>query len=195
MARVEIEEHELQSGKAVISAVNEMLNNSEARKLLMQARKKANPNVILPEFDTQEQVKSDLEQMREMLAADKAERQREREEMENSRKVSEFTKQWERKKRGLRERGFTDEGIQAVEAFAQENGIADIEIAADAYEKRNPPPEPVQSSSARWNFFDQPEADDNFTTKMIESRGENEGALDAEIQRALRDVRQPGARR
>lgn len=197
MAVREVEESEFLSAKAVLQSVNEMLANPEARERLLQARKIANPNAIIPELDTKSAISAELSEFKRMREEEKAERAREKQEAEENKRISEFTNGWEKQKNKLRDNGWREEGIEAVEAFAQENGIGNLQIAADAWEKRNPPAEPVQPNGfGSWGFFDQPAQDDTFVKTMLESQGENEGALDAEIRATLKDFRnQSGGRR
>ena len=46
-----------------------------------------------------------------------------------------------------RQEGYTDEGLRDLEQFMQDNGIADHALAMPAFERANPPPEPVMTSS------------------------------------------------
>ena len=58
-------------------------------------------------------------------------------------RLSEFSSGWERQRRTLRDGGWREEGITAVEKLAQERGIPDLEVAAAFFEKQNPPAQPV----------------------------------------------------
>ena len=196
MAQIAVEESEWLSQQAVSKVVNQMLNHPKARPLVLQARKESDPNAVIPEIDAVVKVKAEFEDMRALIAQEKADRAQAKMDAEEQRRISEFSDGWKQQKSKLRNSGWSAEGVEAVEAFAQENGVADLTIAADAYEKRNPPPEPVHPNGfGSFGFFDRPEKD-VFVKSMLDSHGENEGALDAEIRAVLSDCRsQSGARR
>jgi hypothetical protein len=190
VATREIDETEFLAAKSTIDAVNGMLAHPAARKLLLQARKTADPNVVIPEIDAAAPLNSEMSEIKKMLAEEKAAREAEKVEREQAVRISEFQQGWERQKSRLREAGWRDEGISEVEKFAQERGVPDLEIAASHWEKLHPPPEPVQpNGSGSWGFFDQPADDDMFVKKMIDSRGEDESALNQEINAALKEYR------
>lgn len=195
MPKIEVEEGDLRASQAVMQTVNEMLANPESRKLVLQARKIANPKAPIPEYDATQAQNEQLQAIRKELAEDRAAREKERAEAEERRQLDEFKSGWEKQKAQLRAEGWTDEGIANVEKHAQERGIADLEIAATHWEKLNPPPAPVQPNGfGSWGFFDQQDDDDKFVKAMLESRGEDEGALHREVQAALQEARTPARR-
>ena len=197
MALREIDESELLSQQAVVRTVNAMLANKDARKLLLQARKAADPNAVIPEIDAAAPVQSELAEMRRYMEEDRAQRAAEKAEREQAAKLGEFQRDWNKQKSKLRKDGWGDEGIDEIEKHAQERGIFDLEVAAAHWEKLHPPAEPVQpNGSGSWGFFDAKTRDDTFVKSMFDSGCEDEGALDAEISAALKDFRsQTGARR
>jgi hypothetical protein len=195
MAARQVDESEYLSSQAVVATVNQMLANPASRKVLLQARKIADPNAVIPEIDAAAPLQTEVSEMRRLLAEDRSERERERAAAAEQRQIADFQQKWDRQKAALRSKGFREEGIQAVETFAQENGIGDLSIAADAWERRNPPPEPAAPSGGSWNFFDQPAEDDTFVKTMLDTRGDNEAALDREIAASLKDFRSQSAAR
>lgn len=192
----EIDESEYLNYRAVSGVVNQILNKPEARKLMLQARKLADPNAVIPEIDAAAPVQSELAEMRKMLAEDRAAREAEKQAREQDARISDFQRGWERQKSKLRNAGWSDEGIASIESHAQERGIPDLEVAAAHWEKLHPPAEPVQpSSGSAWNFFDTPKDDDAFVKGMIASKGDDDNALNAEISAALKDFRSQTASR
>lgn len=208
MATREIDESEFLASQATIRAVNGMLANPASRKLLLQARKTADPNAVIPELDAAAPINSTLEEIRAAMAAEKqaaaeerAAARKEREEekaaaaaekqaAEQAKLVADFEANWVKQKASLRQEGWRDEGIAEIVAHAEKNGIADLEIAAAHWEKLHPPAEPVQpNSTGSWGFMDNIPDDDKFVKAMIASKGEDEGALNAEINSALKDFR------
>ena len=196
MPKIEIEETDFLASQATIRAVNGMLANPTARKLLLQARKTADPHANIPEIDAAVPVQSELAAFRTELAAERAERAAEKKVREEQDAINTFKAGWERQKSQLRNAGWRDEGIDAVVKHAEERGIPDLEVAAAHFEKLNPPPEPVQpSGSGSWGFLEGNTDDDAFVKKMIESKGDDEAALNAEINASLKEYRQQTATR
>ena len=197
MAVREVDESEFLNAQAVVTAVNKMMGDKDARKLLLQARKKSDPSAVIPELDAAEPVNAQVNEIRAMLAEEKAAREAEKAERAQAAQVAEFTRSWERQKNTLRQAGWRDDGIDAIEKMAQDRGIPDLEAAAALFEKLHPPAEPVQPNGhGSWGFFDGNAEDDTFIKSMIASKGDDEGALDREIKATLKDFRsQTGARR
>lgn len=200
MATVQVDEAQLLASKNVVDTVSAILAHPEARPLLLKAKKLTDPTAVIPEIDAAEPINREVAALRKMIEEDAATRAKEREEEANRRRLDEITGRIDRQRSELRANGWRDEGIAEVEKFALENGIGDLTIAADAWEKRNPPAAPAQpSGGGSWDFFSPPQNEDDakFIKEMIDSRGEDEGALNREIQAALADVRgsQSAARR
>jgi hypothetical protein len=84
----------------------------------------------------------------------------------------------------LRSAGYTEEGIGEVERMMKSQGIADYQTAADLYERANPPPEMVASTSSRWGIQSR---DLPFDTLMQDPFGDS--FLDQAIPTVLREVR------
>ena len=190
MAVVQIDESELLSQRAVVETVNRMLADKGARKLLLQARKMAEPNAVIPEIDAAAPLESELAAFRKELADERAIRAKEKQDQDEQRAIANFTTKWNEQKSALRREGWRDDGIAEIEKHAQNHGIADLEIAAAHYEKLHPPSEVAQpSSTGGWNFFDGPADDDKFVESMIASKGDDDGALNREIGAAIKDFR------
>ena len=196
MALIQIEESELLQRQGVVDVLNKMLGNPEARKLVLQARKITEPGVSIPEIDAAAPLNGALNEIRKELQADRAARQKERDEADQQRRLDEFNAGLDRQRTMLRQQGWTEEGLTEVLKHAQERGIPDLEVAAAHYEKLHPPSEPVSpnGASGSWGFFEESAAEDTFVKDMIASQGNNEAALDKEIRLALADVRGQGRR-
>ena len=83
--------------------------------------------------------------------------------------------------------GYTDEGLGELEKFMRQHGVADHEIAIPAFERANPPPEPIVSGNQSWNFLGSPgEAAPNLN--MLYD-GDEEGFLRQAVPAALVSVR------
>jgi hypothetical protein len=188
---VEIDESELLNLRGVNEVVSAMLANPQARPLVLRARKIQDPRAPIPEIDAAQPFNHAMEAVRKEIGdwrKEQAERDQRREAEETTRK---FTEGWERQKDALRQQGWRTDGIAEIEKFALERGVADLELAAAGYEKLHPPAEPLNTSGfGAWDFFTPSEGDQkNFIDKMMESRGDDEGALRAETHKALTEFR------
>jgi hypothetical protein len=85
--------------------------------------------------------------------------------------------------------GYTDEGVQKLEQFAQERGIADHATAAAEYERENPPPQPVETGGSAWAAFATPRATAENSGLDLLLQGDDDGFLRVSIPLALREVR------
>ena len=103
--------------------------------------------------------------MDEFLAAQEAARTT----AEEEKRVTAFQQTWEQQESQLRREGWRDSGIEQVRKFAEDNGISSLRIAADAYERRNPQPGPVESRPG-WNLFQQPETEDTFVKDQMAAK-------------------------
>jgi len=192
MPKVEIDEAELLASQQVVHAVNQMMANPKSRAMLLHARKTADPAASVPEVDSMIPVAGALDRFAKQLAEDKAERAAEREAAANERRLEQATREVEGVKSRLKASGWTADGIAAVEKLAEERGIFDLEAAAALHEKMNPPPPPAEPNGmGSWGFFEgaADEGSDKFVKSMLESGGEDEGALGREVRAALTDYR------
>ena len=189
MALVEIDEGELASYKQVNSIMHQLVSSPKTRQKLLQLRKEADPNLVIPEIDAaapvMEEVKTLANQVSEavkLFTEDKQAR------MEQER-LSTVREQWNKGRSKLLQGGYTEEGLQAVEKFMEERGVADHEIAAAAFEKLHPPQEPIRSVGAnRFDFFEPTSQADEHMKALLENP-ENNRALDALVNDTLRIVR------
>ena len=186
MAVREIDETELLAYEQIKGVVAQIQNNPKARALLQQAHKMVNPKAPDPQPDPLDAavspVKSEVAEIKAMLEADRAARA-------DAERLAAFRSTWDNQKAQLRRAGWTDEGIEAVAAHAQERGIPDLEVAAAHYEKLHPPAEIAKPGGGGWNFFDQKPEEDKFVDAMVASRGDDAVALDREINAALTEFR------
>jgi len=188
MPRVEIEEADLANYQHISGVVDQIMKDPQARTAFLQTAKKVNPKLAIPEIDAAAPVLAAVQaankKMDDFIAAQAAKDA----EREQQAKIQEFQSKWTAQEQDLRRRGWMQPGIDQVKQFAENNGIADLSIAADAFERRNPQPDPARSASS-WNLFGAREDKDTFVQDMMKSRGDNEAVLEREIQAALADVR------
>lgn len=190
---VEVDETQLLASNRVTATVSQMLAKPEARKLLLQAQKLVQPDTPIPELDAKNEVLDAVAQVNKRLDDEAAARQKEREDREAEEKTRGFQETWNQGKRDLARRGYTDEAVTEIEKLAQERGIVDLEAASALFDRIHPPASATSSAGfGNWGLFEPPaEGTDqaNFLKAMIESRGDDDAALSAEISKTLMDIR------
>ncbi len=203
MARVEIDESELVALQSVHRAVSSLMTHPEARQMVLEARKKVDPNAMIPELDAAKPIKDEMAKIRQEQSDFMKKIEDDRIARETTEKTNQFKASWETSK--SRVRGdyphFNDEALKAIEDMCVERGIADFEAGAALFAKKNPPPTPEAPSGfgSGWNFFDAPsqQGEDESMKKYIEAQmksgGDDDRALDSMIRETLSDVR--GTRR
>lgn len=155
------------------------LANPATRRKLLEVQKTLNPDIAVPELDESDPIRTELKELRASIEKDKSER-------EERAFTDQLRARWNAGQAFARKRGYSDEGIEALQKFMEDEGLPSHEAAIPYYEQRHPPP--VQASSAsRWDFFtDQhnPESD----LKLL-YEGKDELFLDKMIADTLNKVR------
>lgn len=186
---VEIDETEFLNLKGTHNVIQAMLQHPEASRLLLQARKVQDPNAKV--IDPMAPMTAAVTEIKSEFAAWRKAQEEQTAARDAAEVTARFQQEWNDKKTVLREQGWRADGIAEVEKFAQERGIADLEAAAAYYEKLHPPAEPVTPNGyGSWDFF-QAEGGDSktYVDRLMEARGEDEGALRSEAGNALREYR------
>lgn len=193
--QIEVDETEYLALQQVAGLMNNMLGNKDARGLIQRATKIVVPNASIPEIDAAEPIMGEVKKLREELEAEKKARAEEKAQEDADRKARKFQNRWEQDKQSLREEGWMDDAIAGAEKFAEEHGIPDLEAAALKYAKTHPVPQPVTPGGmTNFNLFEPvPEGDDTMK-RLLDSGGEDVGAMNTLINKALADVR-GGSRR
>ncbi len=206
MAKVEIEEADLLNMRHIAGVTDAIMKIPAARQQYLQLAKAANPNLSIPEVDAAAPVIAALQtsnkKMDEFIEAQRQseiERQKKFDDFmaqqaedkrlaEEQKTVAAFQQTWEQQKAELRKQGWRQSGIDQVTAFAEANNIADLSIAADAFERRNPQPGPVESRPG-WNLFTNPTQEDTFVKDQMNAQGNDDSRLDREIAETLAEIR------
>ncbi|MDE2020974.1 MAG: hypothetical protein KGJ13_11610, partial [Patescibacteria group bacterium] len=157
--------------------------------LLQQAQKTINPNAVIPEIDAVAPVNKELAEIRKELADDRAARQKEKADAEAESRKQAFANQWAAGQARMRSAGYTKEGLDALEKFMEERGIADHEIAAAAFERINPPAPPVDSTPVGFDAISAVASTNEQIKKLIETRGQDRHATGSLVKQALSEVR------
>lgn len=196
MPKVEIEEDELQRLNRVQNTLRTIVGNPKAKVLLEQAHKLVDPQAVTPELDRINEIKEPVSAVEKKLDEFIAAQKTEREEREKKEKLDALSQKYEQQKQqllsgALTGERWTDEGVKKLEAFMQERGIIDFDIAVPAFERLHPPPPPATPSSTRWDFTEVGTGDaDKDIKALLESRGNNEILTDKMAHDALREHRE-----
>lgn len=200
MARVEIDETELQNSTKLRDTVAAILKNPTARRKMLEAQKEAFPDHPIPELDSTKPVLDAVEGVNKKFDEFKKSIEDDRKKESDERQAADRAQRWETGRRNLVDKfKYTDEGVKALEEMMTKKGILDHEDARIIFEQLNPPPTPAVSSSGSgpWGFMDDTgdeTLDKNFKA-LIDSRGQDERALNNLINSALNEVRGATPRR
>lgn len=181
MPMIEVDENEyraLVQNSGVIKAVEQMMANPAARKKLLEARKVADPTASIPEIDAAAPVEAAVSEVTKTVAELRAEMAADKTERENTRRLDALNSRWEKGRQTLRDEGYTEEGIAAIEKVMEAEGIANHVAGAAYYDKINPAPEPVTPTSTRFDIFAAPSKDESM--KMLHD-GDEDGFLNQTI--------------
>lgn len=154
MAMREIDENEYAELRRVADVASVIGKNEKARLMLQEAVAIAAPDQAGPEIRIRKEVSERTSGMEAKLDAFLEEQRKERETAAAESARQKMEGQWLAGRRKIREAGYTDEGVAKLEEWMEKRNVADHEIAVAAYERENPPPEPVVTGGSRWNFFD-----------------------------------------
>lgn len=189
MAVREIDEEDFLRNEKLRAEVAKIWANPEARKVMQRAQKLADPKAVTPDLDREEQeserlkgVTQSVDEMKKMLADERAEREREKAAAALQTKIDAGIAK-------LRQQGWTEEGIDGVRKLMHEKGLPDPEDAAILFERLHPPATPIASGSS--SFFDivNPPDNDDFVKALMTHRGESEGAMAKKTAEILGEMR------
>ncbi len=188
MAKIEVDELEYAELKQVADVAKLIGNNPKARPLLQQAVAIAAPERVGPEHRIREEVNEKLSGIEKTLQDFLDANKKEKEEREAEVAKRQLEERWLSGRKKARDAGYTDEGLDKLETYMEKHGVADHEIAIPAFERENPPPEPVATGSSRWNFFDMRDQQGQPDLKAL-LEGNDEQFLGSAIQSVLNETR------
>lgn len=189
-------EEEILRNAKLHGTVATILANPKARKLVEQAHKLVDPNAPTPTLDQDKPlderfaaVTNELKEFKDSVAKREAED-------ETRRKTESISARVEEGIAELRRAGWTDDGIKGVRELMDKEGILNVKIAADHFEKLHPPQVPVkQSGVGGWNFLEQVPDGDADIKALIASKGDNELLVNKMANDALSEFRGSTQRR
>jgi hypothetical protein len=189
MALIEIDESEYEAHKKVTASLNALLSNPKTRRKVLEAQKELNPSLVIPELDAAEPFNAALSELTSTVKALADSVSADRDKQAERERVSELQRKWNKGRSALRASGYTDEGIEQVEKFMEEKGVADHEVGAAAFERLNPPQTDIRPVGGnRFDIFDR---DDRSSEQMkaLYANPNDEMALSGLINDTLKSVR------
>lgn len=151
------------------------LANTKTRRKMLEIQKELNPEIPIPELDESDPIREELKTLR-------SDWQKEREERAEKERMDGLVSKWNAGKAFARKKGYSDEGVERLEAFMQEHGLPNHEAAIPYYEQLHPPPVPAVGSGTRWDFFG-PQPDETLDMKLL-----YEGKDDEFLQKTIADT-------
>lgn len=191
--KIEVDEAQFLASQQLVSTVQGLLNNPEARRKVFEAQKIVYPNVPTPK-DFQDDVLARVEEERtarlaleKQIADDKAK-------AESEKRLEQFQAGWERQKAIVAQRypDLNEAGLAEIQKLAEERGIADFEAAGALFRQLHPPAEPAAPNGLGWNLWDTPQQDgmkEYMDLLMKSPDGINDNATNAIIRDTLLEVR------
>lgn len=190
MALREVDEAEYAALQGVHGVVAKMMANKASRELVLKARKVIDPNASIPEIDAAEPVKGELTEIRGLVQSLNDRLDKDATQRAEADQIARFQNKWADQEADLRRGGWRPAGIKAVREFAEEHGITDLSIAADAWQVRNPDPAPSTTSNGAWDMFSgSSDKADTYVDDLMKAGGDDPRRVDREIADILRDVR------
>ena len=191
MPKIEVEESEFLASQQLTQTVAKMLQNPKARRLVQEATKIVRPDAVIPEIDAAAPVMEAVSNLQKQLDEERAERKKDRDERADAESTGALKNKWEAGQSYARDNGYTADGLKALEDYMQAEGIFSHKIGIAAFEREHPPAQVIQPTGlTAWDYI-QPEkgAESDFMKKMLESHGEDDGALRQEINSVLSETR------
>jgi hypothetical protein len=189
---IEVDEEQYNSGQVLKQKLGQIFANPDAKKLLQKAHKMVDPKAITPELDADEKMTASESALRKEFEDYKAAQEKKESEALEASQKTQGEARWNAGRDALRQRGFTEDGIKAIEELMAKEGITNHKIAADSWERDNPPAMPAMpGGTGGWNFLDQSASDsDEDIKKLISTRGDNDSLVEKMALQTLAEMRQ-----
>lgn len=178
-------------------------SNPKTRMNLLKLWKEVEPETTIPEIDAATPHLEALEGVKKELADFRKALEDEKTEAKKKQTLEEIDNQIAKGRKRLKDQGFTQEGVEAVEKLMQDRSISDYDAAAALWEKENPKEEPITPTNygeAQWNLLSDNQEDEGIKAAVQLPRGPAQNrALERwknkEIQSFFNEVRGAGRAR
>lgn len=191
MAKVEIEESELESLRRVNKFAETALSSDKTRRKMLEIQKTLNPTQPIPEIDESERVMQSVSKVEEKFDALMKKLEEKETKFEEERATSAAQKRIQDGERYLAEQGYTPEGIKTITDFMVKENIPSYAAALAYYEKLNPPQAPADNSrmSVMDEVFSRDDKGPDFK-ELVDSQGHSEKWLRESLAHVRKDYRQ-----
>jgi hypothetical protein len=193
MAKViEVDETAYQNGQETIAAVQKMLAHPKAALLVEQAKKLVYPDSPTPRLDQHKQVNEPIEALQAKIDELNKKIEDKDAERDKNEKLSALQRTIEAGNAQLLTEGWTPDGIKALTEWREKKGIIDPLDAAGAYERQHGSqvaPATPSSHIGGWDFTNPSTQDEEYTKKLLETRGESESLVMQQATKSLNDFR------
>ena len=189
---IEVDETEFQNGQQTIAAVRKLMNHPKASLLIEEARKLVEPDAPTPRLDAHKQANEPVEKLHTEISELKKQLAEEKAETEKNTKLAMLADRVEKGNAKLKSEGWTTDGLKALDEFREKEGILDPIHAAAVYEKLHGAqvaPATPSSSIGGWDFTTPSTQDEDYTKKLLETRGESESLVMGQAMKSLKEYR------
>jgi hypothetical protein len=189
---IEVDETQFQNGQETIAAVQKMLSHPKAALLVEQAKKLVYPDAPTPRLDQHQQANEPIEKLQAKIDELNKKIEDKDAEREKNEKLASLAARVEKGNARLAEDGWTADGIKALDEFREKEGILDPIHAAAVYEKLHGSqvaPATPSSHIGGWDFTQPSTQDEDYTKKLLETRGESESLVMQQATKSLNDFR------
>jgi hypothetical protein len=169
-----------------------MLAHPDAALLVERARKLVKPDVPTPRLDAHKQANEPIEKLHTEIADLKKSLADKEAENEKNAKLSALAKRVEDGNSALLREGWTKDGLKALDEFREKEGILDPIHAAAVYEKLHGSqvaPATPSSHIGGWDFTNPSTQDEDYTKKLLETKGESESLVMQQAMKSLNEFR------
>jgi hypothetical protein len=193
MAKViEVDETEFANGQQTIAAVRKLMAHPEASLLIEKARKLVEPDAPTPRLDAHKQVNEPIEKLEAKISELQKKIEDDASERSKNEKLAALQKLVEAGHEQLKREGWQPDGLKALAEWQEKKGILDPIDAAAAYERQHGAQvAPVTPSShiGGWDFTTPAKEDEDYTKKLLETRGDSESLVMNQAMKSLNDFR------
>lgn len=189
MAKIEIDEVELQQNVNARRVLEGLAKNPRTARKLYDLVKEVEPNAKISE-PAADPYEARFDALQKELLAEKKAREEDAQKREQDTKLQSIETKQTEGFAALRRDKWTDDGIEKVKKLMEDRGILDVDVAASYIEKQFPQQQPVvPNGTGAWNFMDMPGDGDADLKRLIETKGESSTLLDKMARDALTDIR------
>ena len=189
---IEVDETEFANGQQTIAAVRKLMAHPKASLLIEEARKLVEPDAPTPRLDAHKQNVEPIEKLHTEISELKKQLADEKAETEKNSKLAMLADKVEKGNARLKSEGWTTDGLKALDEFREKEGILDPIHAAAVYEKLHGAqvaPATPSSSIGAWDFTQPSTQDEDYTKKLLETRGDSESLVMGQAMKSLKEFR------